>query len=114
MKKLHRSTGPAKTSSRRTLSKKDRLVFDAIAWEEFKAISRDVDGNDKPDFNAIFAGTDDEGAFDFFKGVYTQLENVSNGVVSSVIDSGVLDSNIILDDLTIDESEVDDNQDDDE
>ena len=55
-----------------------------------------MDGNDKPNFQAIFGGNDVEGV-SFFKKVFVQFENLSNGEVHSVINSGVLDSNIIQD-----------------
>lgn len=103
MKTFHRPTGPAATlSSRRTtLNKKDRLIFDSIAYDDYKDAMNDVDGNDKPNFDAIFGGNDLEG-IPFFQQVFKQFENLSNGEVHSVINSGALDSNIVM---TIDDDD---------
>ena len=96
LKTFHRPTGLAATlSSRRTtLSRSERLMFDQLAFEDYKAAKNDIEGNDKINFEAIFAGNDIEGV-PFFKRVFEQFENASNGHVRSVMNSGALDANII-------------------
>ena len=82
------------------------MLFDQLAFEEFKNYTKDIDGNDKPNFEAIFAGNDLEG-ITFFKHVYKLFENASNGHVRSVVSSGAIDDNIIEDTgaITIDDDE---------
>ncbi len=66
-------TGPAATSSSRrtTLSRAERVMFDQLAFEDYKNAMKDIDGNDKTNFEAIFAGNDIEGV-PFFKRVFEQ------------------------------------------
>jgi hypothetical protein len=108
LKLYHSPSGPAAvlSSRRTTLNQKDRLIFDTIAYENYKAAMKDIDGNDKPNFEAIFSGNTLEG-LSFFKKVYAQFENLSNGEVHSVINSGALDANIIQDtsSITIDDDD---------